>query len=153
MVERSQRNSLPLPLLSCVSWMFMKENPDRKKIWIVRLVLFVAILCYFIPWSCYVMWSNPKQNNMIQQILSRKLLFFFFFVWATCIVECIRLYILNFKIKTNITSRQIAKETKEKKIICAENVTGYDNFVCEFAFCTFNLLNRVMNFSWLFIRI
>ena len=32
---------------------------------------------------------------------------------------CIRLYILNFKIKTNITSRQIAKETKEKKIMGA----------------------------------
>ena len=28
---RSKRNSLPLPLQSCDSWMFMKENRDRKK--------------------------------------------------------------------------------------------------------------------------
>ena len=33
MVERCQRNSLSLSLLSCESqsWMFVKENPDRKK--------------------------------------------------------------------------------------------------------------------------
>ena len=30
-VERSSRDRLPLPLLSCVSWMFVKENQDRKK--------------------------------------------------------------------------------------------------------------------------
>ena len=66
---------------------------------------------------------------------------------------CIRIYILNFKIKENITSRQITKETKEEKIIYTENVMGYNNFICEFAFCTFNLLDREVNFSWFFIRI
>ena len=25
------KNALPLPLQSCDSWMFVKENPDRKK--------------------------------------------------------------------------------------------------------------------------
>ena len=30
-VERSYRDGLPIPLLSCESWMFVKENPDRKK--------------------------------------------------------------------------------------------------------------------------
>ena len=30
-VERSEIDTLPLPLLSCELWMFMKENPDRKK--------------------------------------------------------------------------------------------------------------------------
>ena len=30
-VERNERDSLPLPLLFCESWMFVKENTDRKK--------------------------------------------------------------------------------------------------------------------------
>ena len=30
-VERTQRNSLPLTQLSCELWMFVKENMDRKK--------------------------------------------------------------------------------------------------------------------------
>ena len=30
-VERSWRDSLPIPLLSCELWMFVKENPDRKE--------------------------------------------------------------------------------------------------------------------------
>ena len=30
-VESSQRDSLHLPLVLFESWMFMKENPDRKK--------------------------------------------------------------------------------------------------------------------------
>ena len=29
-VETNYSDSLPLPLLSCESWMFMKENPGRK---------------------------------------------------------------------------------------------------------------------------
>ena len=29
-VERSETDTLPLPLLSCEFWMFVKENPDRK---------------------------------------------------------------------------------------------------------------------------
>ena len=41
--------------------------------------------------------------------------------------------------------------TKEEKRITVENLTGYDDIVCKFALCTFNLLDRVMNFSWLFI--
>ena len=31
MGERSWSNSLPFPLLSCDSWMVVRENPDRKK--------------------------------------------------------------------------------------------------------------------------
>ena len=34
-----------------------------------------------------------------------------------------------------------------------ENLTGYDNIVCKFALCIFNLLNWVVNFSRLFIWI
>ena len=40
-----------------------------------------------------------------------------------------------------ITRRQKAKETKEKKIISVENLTGYNDIVCEFALCTFNLID------------
>ena len=53
-----------------------------------------------------------------------------------------RIYIFDFffkkkKIRRQITRRQKAKETKEEKIISAENVTGYDYIVFEFALCTF----------------
>ena len=44
-----------------------------------------------------------------------------------------------------------AKETKEEKITFVENLTGYDDISCEFALSTFNLLDRVVNFSWVFI--
>ena len=61
---------------------------------------------------------------------------------------------MYFQLKTiQKTRRQKEKETKEKKRVSVENLTGYDDIVCEFALCTFNLLDRVVNFSWLFIRI
>ena len=34
------------------------------------------------------------------------------------------------------------KETKEKRIF-VKNLMGYDDIICEFALCTFNLLDRV----------
>ena len=37
LVEKSWRDSLPLPMLSCELWMFVKENPDRKKKYISPL--------------------------------------------------------------------------------------------------------------------
>ena len=36
------------------------------------------------------------------------------------------------------------KKTKEEERISVENLTGYDDFVCEFALCTFNLFDQ----SW-----
>ena len=61
---------------------------------------------------------------------------------------CIRIYIFNFKEKEKKKrkTRQIAKETKEEKRISVENLTRCDNIVCEFALCTFNLLDRVEHF-------
>ena len=41
----------------------------------------------------------------------------------------------------------------KKKREYRKNVIGYNDIVCEFALCAFNLLDRVMNFSRLFIRI
>ena len=43
-------------------------------------------------------------------------------------------------------TRQKAKEAKEEKRISVENLTGFDDIVCEFALCTFNLLHGVVNF-------
>ena len=72
----------------------------------------------------------------------------------------IKICIFNFKKQqqqqqqqTQKTRRQKAKETKEEKTISVENLTGHDDIVCEFALCTFNLLDRVVNFSWLLIWI
>ena len=40
---------------------------------------------------------------------------------------------------------------KQKKLKKKRDLTGYDNINCEFALNTFNLLDRVVNFAWLFI--
>ena len=67
---------------------------------------------------------------------------------------CIIIYIFNFekkKKKKNTRRQKKANETKEEKRIAVENLTGYDDIVCEFVLCTFNLLDQIVNFSWLFI--
>ena len=65
---------------------------------------------------------------------------------------CIRIYAFDFKNKqktTKITRGQKAKEAKDEKRISVENLTEYDDIVCEFALCT-DLLDRgrVVTFSW-----
>ena len=60
---------------------------------------------------------------------------------------CIRIYIFNF-IKAK-TRRQKSKETKDKKRVSVENLMGYNDIVYEIVLCTFKLLDRVINFSWL----
>ena len=70
---------------------------------------------------------------------------------------CIRIYLFNYKKskqkrkkKTNKKTKK-AKECKEKKRMYVKNLTAYDDIVCEFALRTFNLLNHLVIFSWLFI--
>ena len=62
------------------------------------------------------------------------------------------MYIFDLKQKTkrekNKKRKKKAKETKEEKGISVEIFTGYDDIVCEFSQCAFNLLDRVVNFSW-----
>ena len=58
----------------------------------------------------------------------------------------IRTYIFNFKTKKPSKAKQNKKtkkaiETKEEKRISVENLTGYNDVVCEFALCIFNLLD------------
>ena len=71
--------------------------------------------------------------------------------------ECVSEYmflisVFNFKKNSaKETRRQKAKETKKEKRISVENRVGYDDIVCEFDLLTFNLLDRDVNFSWLFI--
>ena len=72
---------------------------------------------------------------------------------------CIRINIFSFKIKTANSkkqkkgnkTRQNANESKKEKGKSVENPTGYDDIVCEFDLRAFNVLARVVNFSWLFI--
>ena len=40
------------------------------------------------------------------------------------------------------------KESEKEKKLSVENLTGYNDIIWEYALCTFNLLDRVMNFSW-----
>ena len=67
---------------------------------------------------------------------------------------CIGIYIFNLKTKAKKAKkirRQKAKETKGKKKISVENLTGYYNIISKFALCTFNLLDGVVNFTWMFM--
>ena len=66
---------------------------------------------------------------------------------------CIRIHTFNFKKnrKKQKKQKQEAKETKEEKRISVKNLTGYDDIVCKFVLCTFSLLDRVVNISWLFM--
>ena len=57
-------------------------------------------------------------------------------------VEYVSEYIFLVKKKT-----KKAKESKEENILSVKNLTGYDDTVCEFALCTFNLLDRVVTFT------
>ena len=66
---------------------------------------------------------------------------------------CIGIYIFNLKTKKKKAKkirRQKAKETKGEKKISVENLTGYYNIISKFALCTFNLLDGVVNFTWMF---
>ena len=67
--------------------------------------------------------------------------------WVKFFSEYIFL-IFNRKAKTQNKKTKKTKETKEEKRISVENVTGYNDIVCK---CTFNSVNRVVNFSWLVI--
>ena len=47
-VVKSWKNALPLPLQSCDSWMFVKENPDGKKNYSER-------------WTISALWASASQ--------------------------------------------------------------------------------------------
>ena len=64
---------------------------------------------------------------------------------------CIRIYIFNLKKKKKKQEDKKAKETKEEKRISVEKLKGYNDIMCEFGFCTFNLLDQIVNFTRLFI--
>ena len=55
-------------------------------------------------------------------------------------------------VRQNIYFQEDKKQKKLKVTgVSIENLTGYDEIVCEFALCTFNLLDRAVNLSSLFI--
>ena len=72
----------------------------------------------------------------------------FFYQLLASIAICVSEYtfLISKKKKQNKTRRQKEKEAKE-----GENLTGFNDIVCEVALCTFNLLDRVVNFCWLSI--
>ena len=65
------------------------------------------------------------------------------------IVECVSEYIFfskksnkkKTKTKEQNEKTKKCKETKEEKRISMENLKGYNDIVCEFSLCTFNLFN------------
>ena len=73
-----------------------------------------------------------------------------------CIVECVSKYICSIK-KTTTTATKNKKTKNKRNYWRKENICGKYNrigyIVGEFAPCTFNLLARVVNFSWFFIWI
>ena len=73
----------------------------------------------------------------------KKLAFFLEIGWVEIfyyapagIVQCVSEYIFLISKQKQKTRRQKKeKETKEEKRISLENLTGYDDIVCEFALC------------------
>ena len=92
-------------------------------------------------------FSPPKKVVLFPGIGQVK---FFFYHLPACILVCLSEYFL-FDEKDIHKHKQKAKETKEKKRISIENLTGYYDTVCESALCTFNLRDGIVNFFWLFI--
>ena len=50
---------------------------------------------------------------------------------------CIRIYIFSFKKKKKKKKTKKSKKLKKKKGISVENLTEFDEIVCEFDLCTF----------------
>ena len=92
-------------------------------------------------------YVRPKKISLVSGYWSGET---FFYHSPAHIVKCESEYKFLIKKHTqkNTTKRQKAKETKEVKRISVEKLTRY---VCEFLLYTFNLLDRVVNFSWLLI--
>ena len=75
---------------------------------------------------------------------------------------CIRIYIFNFKdnnikktknknkLKKKIKTK--TKENKEEKVISVANTTEYNDNISEFVQCSFNLFDRLVDFSWLLYK-
>ena len=84
----------------------------------------------------------PKKVVLFPDISRVKLIFYHL---PARIVECLPQYIF-------LTLKKKETKRKEKKIYVG-NLAGYDNIVCEFALSTFNLLHRVVNFSWLLYKL
>ena len=90
-VARTQRIALPLPLQSCDSWMFVKENPDRKKKLFSQLLLLnlfkycsrILILGSLIDVAMLILtFATILLINYVKALLFWKYLFSsFFFFW------------------------------------------------------------------------
>ena len=74
---RTWRNTLPLPLQSCYSWMLVKENPDRKIIFERVCVCVCVCVCVYIlpPWRllpsarCLRLTWGVRINDLVLWIL------------------------------------------------------------------------------------
>ena len=60
--------------------------------------------------------------------------------------------IVETKNKTKKKQNQKQEDRKQKKLQL-ENLMRFNDIVCQFALYTFNLFDRVVDFSWLFIWI
>ena len=128
-------------MISCWIWI---NSADSSYVMIVHvkqtLNIWTVCTTVIMPkkknWSCFRKSARWKNFYHSPACINR------------CVAECLIFYKRNKKTRT-----QKAKETKEEKRVSMENLTGYDDVICGFALCTFNLLDRVVSFSWLFIWI
>ena len=49
--------------------------------------------------------------------------------------------------------RKNQKKAKKEKRVYMENLTGYDDIVCELALYTFNLLDQIVNFLAVYMNL
>ena len=82
--ESNLRDSLPLPLLPCGSWMFLKENSDKKEVDNHQsLFMLINFTCKFCYWHRQT-WKFLKSFSLLER--SSHLRFF----WARATLKNIR---------------------------------------------------------------
>ena len=57
------------------------------------------------------------------------------------------------KLKKKKWKRKNQKKVKKEKRVYMENLTGYDDIVCELALYTFNLLDQIVNFLAVYMNL
>ena len=143
----------------------------------MRLVAIVHVYTMELGLLIYTYWDREATHHMNHLLIRLKKEFCFWRLVAlkffdhlpTGIVEYVFEYIFLVSKKNTHTSKKQTKEKKKEKqkkpkqkrrkkmlllwTVSVESLTGHYDFACKFTLCASNLLELLVNFSWLFIWI
>ena len=139
----------------------------------MRLVAIVHVYTMELGLLIYTYWDRETTHHMNYLLIRLKKEFCFWWLVAlkffdhlpTRIVEYVFEYKFLVSKKNTHTSKKQTKEKKKKPkqkrrkkmlllwTVSVESLTGHYDFACKFTLCASNLLELLVNFSWLFIWI